>query len=195
MVANLMTNTPARDPFNNGVVAIVGRHTLTAADTPAATKIGTIPAGAMILSIASRVVTAVAGGTPVLGVSYVATGGAVPAVGTSGNLQNVLAEAAGRKILVLGDMGELGAAARGFHERIGAEARAAGVDTLLAMGEWSAYSVTEFGVGARHFKKIEELIAEVQGLLATGDTILIKGSRFMQMERVVKRVESQPAKR
>ena len=42
MVANLMTNTPARDPFNNGVVAIVGRHTLTAADTPAATKIGTI---------------------------------------------------------------------------------------------------------------------------------------------------------
>ena len=95
MVANLMTNTPARDPFNNGVVAIVGRHTLTAADTPAATKIGTIPAGAMILSIASRVVTAVAGGTPVLGVSYVATGGTVPAVGTSGNLQNVLAEAAG----------------------------------------------------------------------------------------------------
>ncbi len=107
----------------------------------------------------------------------------------------VLAEATGRKILVLGDMGELGAAARGFHERIGAEARAAGVDTLLAIGEWSAYSVTEFGVGARHFKKIEELIAEVQGLLATGDTILIKGSRFMQMERVVKRVESQPAKR
>jgi UDP-N-acetylmuramoyl-tripeptide--D-alanyl-D-alanine ligase len=102
----------------------------------------------------------------------------------------VLAEAAGRKILVLGDMGELGSAARGFHERIGAEARAAGVDTLLAMGEWSAYSAIEFGAGARHFKKIEELIAEVQGLLATGDTMLIKGSRFMQMERVVKRVES-----
>jgi UDP-N-acetylmuramoyl-tripeptide--D-alanyl-D-alanine ligase len=102
----------------------------------------------------------------------------------------VLAKAAGRKILVLGDMGELGAAARGLHERIGAEARAAGVDTLLTMGEWSAYSVTAFGAGARHFTKIEELIAEVQGLLATGDTMLIKGSRFMQMERVVKRVES-----
>ncbi|PTR15202.1 UDP-N-acetylmuramoyl-tripeptide--D-alanyl-D-alanine ligase [Nitrosospira sp. Nsp2] len=101
----------------------------------------------------------------------------------------VLAKAAGRKILVLGDMGELGAAAKGFHERIGAEARAAGVDNLIAMGELSAYSVAAFGAGARHFEKIEELIAEVEGLLAPGDTMLIKGSRFMQMERVVKRVE------
>ena len=95
MVANLMTNTPARDPFNNGVVAIVGRHTLTAADTPAATKIGTIPAGAMILSISSRVITAVTGGTPVLGIGSVAAGGAVPAVGGTGNVQTVLSEAAG----------------------------------------------------------------------------------------------------
>ncbi|WON72710.1 UDP-N-acetylmuramoyl-tripeptide--D-alanyl-D-alanine ligase [Nitrosospira sp. Is2] len=101
----------------------------------------------------------------------------------------VLAKAAGRKILVLGDMGELGAAAKGFHERIGVEARAAGVDNLIAMGELSAYSVAGFGAGARHFEKIEELIAEVEGLLAPGDTMLIKGSRFMQMERVVKRVE------
>lgn len=107
----------------------------------------------------------------------------------------VLAKAVGRKILVLGDMGELGAAARDLHERIGAEARAAGVDALLAMGELSAYTVAAFGAGARHFPKIEELVSEVQSLLAPGDTMLIKGSRFMQMERVVKCVESQPAKR
>ena len=69
----------------------------------------------------------------------------------------VLAKAVGRKILVLGDMGELGAAARDFHERIGAEARAAGDGRLLAMGELSAYTVAEFGAGARHFTKIEEL--------------------------------------
>ena len=94
MVANLMTNTPARDPFNNSVVAIVGRVTLTAADTPVV-KIGTIPAGAMILSIASRVITAVTGGTPVLGIGSVAAGGAVPAVGGTGNVQTVLSEAAG----------------------------------------------------------------------------------------------------
>lgn len=101
----------------------------------------------------------------------------------------VLARAAGRKIFVLGDMGELGAAARDLHDRIGVEARAAGVDTLMAMGEFSTYSVAAFGEGARHFEKIEELVAEVEDLLAPGDTMLIKGSRFMQMERVVKRVE------
>jgi UDP-N-acetylmuramoyl-tripeptide--D-alanyl-D-alanine ligase len=106
----------------------------------------------------------------------------------------VLARAAGRKIFVLGDMGELGAAATDIHGRIGAEARAAGVDTLVAMGELSAYSVAAFGAGAHHFAKIEELVAEVEGLLAPGDTMLIKGSRFMQMERVVKRVELQPVK-
>jgi hypothetical protein len=99
MPGNLFTNTSARDAFNNGTQAIVGRHTLTAADTPASTKIGTIPAGALILYIASRVVTAVAGGTPVLGVSFVATGGTAPAVGTSGNVQNVLAEAAGSELV------------------------------------------------------------------------------------------------
>jgi UDP-N-acetylmuramoyl-tripeptide--D-alanyl-D-alanine ligase len=106
----------------------------------------------------------------------------------------VLTRAAGRKIFVLGDMGELGAAAKGLHECIGAEARAAGVDTLVAMGELSAYAVAAFGTGGRHFEKIEELIAEVDGLLAPGDTVLIKGSRFMQMERVVKRVALQPVK-
>ena len=101
----------------------------------------------------------------------------------------VLAKAAGRKILVLGDMGELGLAARDLHGRIGAEARAAGVDMLMALGELSASSVAAFGAGARHFEKIEELVAEVEGLLAPGDTMLVKGSRFMQMERVIKRVE------
>jgi UDP-N-acetylmuramoyl-tripeptide--D-alanyl-D-alanine ligase len=57
------------------------------------------------------------------------------------------------------------------------------------MGELSAYAVVAFGAGAHHFEKIEELVAEVEGLLAPGDTMLIKGSRFMQMERVVKRIE------
>ena len=73
MPGNLFTNTPARDASNNAVQAIVGRHTLTAADTPASTKIGTLPAGSLVIGIASRVVTAITGGTPVFGVSYVAT--------------------------------------------------------------------------------------------------------------------------
>ncbi|MEO7559073.1 MAG: UDP-N-acetylmuramoyl-tripeptide--D-alanyl-D-alanine ligase [Nitrosospira sp.] len=101
----------------------------------------------------------------------------------------VLAKAPGKKILVLGDMGELGDSARDFHERIGEEARLAGIDRLFALGELSAYAVAKFGPGARHFDKIEELLAEVQSQLAADVTFLIKGSRFMQMERVVKHIE------
>lgn len=95
MVTTLNTKTVAREAGYEMVQYIAARHTLTAADTPAATKVGTIPAGSIITGIASRVATAVTGGTPVLGVGSVAAGGAVPSVGTSGNVQNVLAEAAG----------------------------------------------------------------------------------------------------
>jgi UDP-N-acetylmuramoyl-tripeptide--D-alanyl-D-alanine ligase len=101
----------------------------------------------------------------------------------------VLAKAAGAKILVLGDMGELGGSARDFHERIGTEAKMAGIDKLLALGELSVHAAKKFGSGGRHFTDIEELLAEVESLLKPGVTLLIKGSRFMQMERVVKSIE------
>ncbi|MDQ3185385.1 MAG: UDP-N-acetylmuramoyl-tripeptide--D-alanyl-D-alanine ligase [Pseudomonadota bacterium] len=101
----------------------------------------------------------------------------------------VLAKAEGRKILVLGDMGELGESAKDFHERIGIEARLAGIDRLFALGELSAYTVARFGPGGQHFKHMEDLLTEVENLLAADVTLLIKGSRFMQMERVVERIE------
>jgi UDP-N-acetylmuramoyl-tripeptide--D-alanyl-D-alanine ligase len=101
----------------------------------------------------------------------------------------VLAKAQGRKILVLGDMGELGDSARDFHECIGVEARLAGIDALFTLGELSAHTTAKFGPGARHFTDIEELLADVENRLAADVTVLIKGSRFMQMERVVKRIE------
>jgi UDP-N-acetylmuramoyl-tripeptide--D-alanyl-D-alanine ligase len=101
----------------------------------------------------------------------------------------VLAKAEGEKILVLGDMGELGESTKDFHERIGEEARIAGIDRLVTLGEFSAYTAQKFGEGALHFKKIEELITEIENLLRPGVTLLIKGSRFMQMERVVKHFE------
>lgn len=101
----------------------------------------------------------------------------------------VLAKARGRKILVFGDMGELGDNAREFHERVGVEARLAGIDRLFALGELSAHTVAKFGPGARHFERIEELLTEIENLLAADVTLLIKGSRFMQMERVVRHIE------
>jgi UDP-N-acetylmuramoyl-tripeptide--D-alanyl-D-alanine ligase len=102
---------------------------------------------------------------------------------------SVLAEASGKKILVLGDMGELGGSAQVFHERVGVESRLAGIDKLLTLGELSAHTAASFGPGARHFDGMEELLAEVRELLAPDVTLLIKGSRFMKMERLVKSIE------
>ena len=59
-------------------------------------------------------------------------------------------------------MGELGAAREDFHERIGAEARLAGIDTLLTLGELSAYTAAQFRRRSPAFPKIEELLAEVE---------------------------------
>jgi UDP-N-acetylmuramoyl-tripeptide--D-alanyl-D-alanine ligase len=68
------------------------------------------------------------------------------------------------------------------------DARASGVDKLFALGELSAYSVAEFGrTGAKHFGEIEGLLAELESELAPDTTVLIKGSRFMRMERVAER--------
>jgi UDP-N-acetylmuramoyl-tripeptide--D-alanyl-D-alanine ligase len=102
---------------------------------------------------------------------------------------SVLAKAAGKKILVLGDMGELGDSAQVFHERVGVESRLAGIDKIFTLGELSAHTAASFGTGARHFARMEELLAEVRELLAPDVTLLIKGSRFMKMERLVKSIE------
>ncbi len=104
----------------------------------------------------------------------------------------VLAAVPGTKLLVLGDMGELGDSAAEMHAEIGAAARAAGVNALLALGDLSRAAVLAFGAGAMHFERIEELLAEVENRLAADVTVLVKGSRFMQMERVVKSFEVQP---
>ncbi len=98
---------------------------------------------------------------------------------------SVLAQAAGKRILVLGDMGELGEQAALFHAEIGAEARRAGIDKLYALGSLSGNAVREFGSGARHFEHVEDLQAVLERELDANTTVLVKGSRFMHMERVV----------
>ena len=97
----------------------------------------------------------------------------------------VLMQADGHRILVLGDMGELGSDAARLHAEIGAEAKQLGVDELLALGELSSHAVREFGQGARHFKQIEDLLHTLDNELNTHCVMLVKGSRFMKMERVV----------
>ena len=98
----------------------------------------------------------------------------------------VLAARPGSRILVLGDMGELGPEAPALHREVGEKAKAAGIDRLLCLGEMSVNTVQGFGDGAMHFERIEELLAEIEQALGPDVTVLVKGSRFMQMERVVK---------
>jgi UDP-N-acetylmuramoyl-tripeptide--D-alanyl-D-alanine ligase len=101
----------------------------------------------------------------------------------------VLARMTGTKLLVLGDMGELGTQSAALHAEAGAFARESGIDRLFTLGELSAPASQAFGANARHFRRIEDLLAEIENMLAPGVTVLIKGSRFMRMERVVKSFE------
>jgi len=98
----------------------------------------------------------------------------------------VLAARSGTRLLVLGDMGELGPDAAELHREVGERARAAGIDRLLCLGEMSLNAAQGFGKGAMHFERIEELLAEIECALGPEVTVLVKGSRFMRMERVVK---------
>jgi UDP-N-acetylmuramoyl-tripeptide--D-alanyl-D-alanine ligase len=97
----------------------------------------------------------------------------------------VLARAAGRKILVLGDMGEVGAHGAAFHAEIGLRARTSNIDRLFALGELCTHAVAAFGEGAQHYGEIDALLAALEPCLAADVTVLVKGSRFMRMERVV----------
>ena len=98
----------------------------------------------------------------------------------------VLAARPGTRLLVLGDMGELGDDAPALHREAGEKAKAAGIDRLLCLGELSLNTAQGFGTGAMHFERIEELLAEIEQALGPDVTVLVKGSRFMKMERVVK---------
>ncbi|MDD2914057.1 MAG: UDP-N-acetylmuramoyl-tripeptide--D-alanyl-D-alanine ligase [Gallionella sp.] len=100
----------------------------------------------------------------------------------------VLAQAGkhgGKRVLVLGDMGELGDNAAALHAEIGSEARRAGIEKLYALGTLSSNTVREFGSGARHFECIGDLQQALEQELDANTTVLVKGSRFMKMERVV----------
>jgi UDP-N-acetylmuramoyl-tripeptide--D-alanyl-D-alanine ligase len=95
---------------------------------------------------------------------------------------DVLAACPVPTVLVLGDMGEVGAQGPAFHREVGAYARERGVGALYALGEASRDAVQGFGQGARHFSSPQALLAA----LPAAGTVLVKGSRFMRMERVVR---------
>lgn len=97
---------------------------------------------------------------------------------------DVLAQASAPRILVLGDMGEVGSQGQQFHEEIGAYAKSRGIETVLATGELARHLASS---GAQHFEQFDDLLAALDTQLGSNSnaTVLVKGSRFMKMERVV----------
>ena len=98
---------------------------------------------------------------------------------------DVLASKPAPRWLVLGDMGEVGDEGPAFHREIGACARASGVERLLVAGDLALEAVRTFGAGGEHFASVEALAQRVAADARDGVTVLVKGSRFMRMERVV----------
>ncbi len=104
---------------------------------------------------------------------------------------DVLAAMDSPRVFVMGDMGELGADAAKMHAEIGLYAKQKGIAHLLAFGEMSAHAVTAFGEGAQHFSVLDDVIDHAKKLMQKNTTVLVKGSRFMKMERVVEQLTQQ----
>ncbi|MEL0168533.1 MAG: UDP-N-acetylmuramoyl-tripeptide--D-alanyl-D-alanine ligase [Pseudomonadaceae bacterium] len=98
---------------------------------------------------------------------------------------DVLASLSGRRLLVLGDMGELGEWAEQSHRDVGAHARAQGLDGLYATGRLSALAVEAFGTNGRLFDSREALIDAIKQDLNANTRVLVKGSRSAGMDKVV----------
>lgn len=108
---------------------------------------------------------------------------------------DTLASFAGKRVLVLGDMAELGEQSRYYHEQVGEYAMQRGVDCLYTVGVLSQSATTAFGQGAFHFSDKPALIEAIVNDLGNEQrdlTILVKGSRSAKMEQVITALEESP---
>ena len=102
----------------------------------------------------------------------------------------VLATQNGEPWLVMGDMKELGNDSRKMHAELGDAARSFGVRRLFALGEASTAAVDAFGANAEHFNSRDGLIEALRAELKPGIACLVKGSRSMGMEHVVRAISN-----
>lgn len=94
---------------------------------------------------------------------------------------DVLAQLPGPTLLILGDMGEVGDSGPEFHREVGAYAKEKGISRMLGTGNATRDAVKAFGAGARHVDDIAAIAPQA----GDAKSLLVKGSRFMRMERVV----------
>ncbi|MDO5101818.1 MAG: UDP-N-acetylmuramoyl-tripeptide--D-alanyl-D-alanine ligase [Lautropia sp.] len=99
---------------------------------------------------------------------------------------DVLTDEAGPRLIVMGDMGETGAQAGAFHREVGQYAREQGIEMIWAVGQDMKVAAEAAGDKARHWASVEDLLAEHPTPPPGVASILVKGSRFMRMERIVR---------
>ena len=102
---------------------------------------------------------------------------------------DVLAQLPGPHLLVLGDMGEVGTQGPEFHAEVGRYARERGIEHVLTTGQWAEISAQAHGQ-AQHHPQMDSLCKAVAQRSPQVSSILVKGSRFMRMERVVQHLMS-----
>jgi UDP-N-acetylmuramoyl-tripeptide--D-alanyl-D-alanine ligase len=102
----------------------------------------------------------------------------------------VLATMRAPRALLLGDMGEVGMLGPEFHAEVGAYAKERGIEQLWCAGALCTHAASAFGASARHFADASAMVTAIGELPAVA-SLLIKGSRFMQMERVVQALQEQ----
>jgi len=172
--AHVVLHAPGRHMASNALAAAAAAH---AAHLPVTAIVRGLEA---FRPVRGRLVTVTtSAGVTVIDDSYNANPDSVRAA------VDVLAACPGPRWLVLGDMGEVGEAGAVFHAEVGAYARESGVERMLAVGVLSRDAVRAFGAGAEHFDSVDALARRITGEARAGITALVKGSRFMRMERVV----------
>jgi len=98
---------------------------------------------------------------------------------------DVLADFEGHRILLAGDMAELGGTARAEHVDLGNYARDAGIEELWTIGGDAHHSSNAFGTGAMHFSGKEEVVCRCRDMLKPGVTLLVKGSRSAGLDEII----------
>lgn len=102
----------------------------------------------------------------------------------------VLAELPAPRLLVLGDMGEVGTQGPEFHQEVGLHAAQMGIDHVLCLGDLARHTATACGANAQHMADIDALNEQVMQQLPQLGSVLVKGSRFMKMERVIEAINA-----
>ena len=101
---------------------------------------------------------------------------------------DLLSELPKPQMLVLGDMGEVGNLGPEFHREVGLYAQQKNIENVLCLGELTTHTVQACGASAQHFSDMDALNRQVQHQLPKTASVLVKGSRFMKMERVLEAI-------